>query len=126
MELKFTINLNPVTKKNSGRIAYRRLSNGKQTPIVLPSEAYERYERQCVEFMPFVDTIEHRVNVKAVFYMSTHRIVDLPNLQEALLDVLVHYGILKDDNSRIVATMDGSYVDYDKENPRTEVTITDK
>ena len=126
MELKFTINLNPVTKKNSGRIAYRRLSNGKQTPIILPSEAYERYERQCVEFMPFVDTIECRVNVKAVFYMSTHRIVDLPNLQEALLDVLVHYGILKDDNSRIVATMDGSYVDYDKENPRTEVTITDK
>ena len=126
MELKFTISLNPVTKKNSGRIAYRRLSNGKQTPIILPSEAYERYEKQCVEFMPFVDTIERRVNVKAVFYMSTHRIVDLPNLQEALLDVLVHYGILKDDNSRIVATMDGSYVDYDKENPRTEVTITDK
>lgn len=125
MELKFTINLDPVTKKNSQRIGYR-FWNEKKIPIILPSKAYERYERQCVKFMPFVDTIESRVNVKAVFYMSTHRIVDLPNLQEALLDVLVHYGILKDDNTRIVATMDGSYVDYDKENPRTEVTITDK
>lgn len=77
-------------------------------------------------FLPNVDTIEERVNVKAVFYMPTRRRVDLTNLLQALLDVLVKYGILADDNSKVVASVDGSYVDYDKENPRTEVEIYGK
>lgn len=34
--------------------------------------------------------------------------------------------ILADDNRNIVASVDGSVVLYDKENPRTEVTITKK
>lgn len=55
--------------------------------------------------------------------MPTRRRVDLVNLQEALCDILVKYGVLKDDNRNIVATMDGSMVLYDKENPRTEVEI---
>ena len=76
------------------------------------------------KFMPRVSTIDRTVNVKATFYMSTHRIVDLVNLHEALLDVLVKHRVLDDDNSRIVVSMDGSRVDYDKENPRTEVEIT--
>ena len=58
--------------------------------------------------------------------MPTRRRVDLTNLQEALCDLLVHYNIIEDDNCKIVTTMDGSYVGYDKENPRTEVEITSK
>lgn len=68
--------------------------------------------------------IDYRVNVKALYFMETHRVVDRPNLEEALLDVLVDAGVLKDDNSRIAAKADGSEVLYDKEHPRTEVTIT--
>jgi Holliday junction resolvase RusA-like endonuclease len=56
--------------------------------------------------------------------MPTKRRVDLVNLQESTLDVLVAYGIIADDNSNIVASMDGSKVLYSKENPRTEVEIT--
>ena len=37
--------------------------------------------------------------------------------------MLVKYGVIEDDNSRIIVSMDGSRVRYDKENPRTEVTI---
>lgn len=48
------------------------------------------------------------------------------NLEQALLDVMVKYGVLIDDNCKVVQSMDGSYVDYDKENPRTEVTIWEK
>lgn len=73
--------------------------------------------------MPHEKTIREPVNVRALFYMPTKRRVDLVNLEEALLDVLVHYGIIDDDNSTIVAGMDGSRVLYDKENPRTEVII---
>lgn len=75
-------------------------------------------------FVPSAQTIDKPVNVKALFYMDARRRVDLVNLQEALLDVLVRAGLLADDNSSIVASMDGSRVLYDKDRPRTEVTIT--
>ena len=57
--------------------------------------------------------------------MPTHRRVDQVNLLEATLDILVEYGVLADDNSNIVVSHDGSRVLYDKNNPRTEITITD-
>ena len=77
-------------------------------------------------FIPKGKTINTPVNVQAVFYMDSRRRVDLPNLQNALLDALVNAGLLADDNSNIVVSMDGSRVLYDKENPRTEVTICDR
>lgn len=55
--------------------------------------------------------------------MPTKRRVDLTNLLEAIDDVLVKYGVLKDDNSEIITSHDGSRVLYDKNNPRTEVVI---
>ena len=75
--------------------------------------------------MQHIDTIAHKVNVKSVYYMPNNRRVDLTNLHEALHDILVHYGVLVDDNSKIIVSTDGGYVDVDKWNPRTEVTITD-
>jgi Holliday junction resolvase RusA-like endonuclease len=56
--------------------------------------------------------------------MSTRRKVDLSNLLNSTLDILVHYGVLIDDNRNIVYSVDGSRVFYDKENPRTEIEIT--
>lgn len=76
-------------------------------------------------FVPSAQTIDKPVNVKALFYMDARRRVDLVNLQGALLDVLVRAGLLADDNSSIVASMDGSRVLYDKDRPRTEVIITE-
>jgi Holliday junction resolvase RusA-like endonuclease len=55
--------------------------------------------------------------------MDMRRKCDLTNLNEALHDILVKCGVLKDDNSKIVAATDGSRVLYDKQNPRTEVYI---
>jgi Holliday junction resolvase RusA-like endonuclease len=55
--------------------------------------------------------------------MPTKRRVDLVNLLEATCDVLVKYKVISDDNSRVVASHDGSRVFYDKENPRTEIFI---
>lgn len=118
--IKFTIQVAPITKKNHNQIIYNR-STGR--PMVIPSKQYLQYEKDCRWFIPRVDTIQNPVNVKAVFYMPTRRRVDLVNLQEALLDILVKYEVLADDNSNIVYSMDGSYVDYDKERPRTEVFI---
>lgn len=118
--MKFTIPLAPVTKKNSQRIA--RFGSGYR---ILPSAAYQRYEEDALKLLlRRHPTVKWPVEVTALFYMPTRRRVDLTNLLEALDDVLVKARILDDDNSRIIASHDGSRVLYDKANPRTEVTIT--
>lgn len=108
LDIGFTIPLDPRTKKNNGRLARR---NGRASSC-----------RQK-EFCDYQDKCGCRV--KALFYMKTHRIVDLVGLLQALDDILVHYGVLADDNSRIIVSHDGSRVLYDKDNPRTEVYITE-
>lgn len=121
VQYKFTIPLKPITKKNSQRIIKDKTGR----PRIIQSSAYMKYEKQCEPYMPHIDTIAHKVNVKSVYYMPNNRRVDLTNLHEALHDILVHYGVLIDDNCKIIVSTDGSYVDVDKWNPRTEVTITD-
>lgn len=118
-EVRFTIPLNPVTKKNSQQII---LVGGR--PRIIPSKKNKEYERECIPFLTHVEPVTGRLNVKAVYFMRTRRRVDLINLHEALHDILVKAGVLEDDNCKIIYSTDGSYVDYDKENPRTEVTIT--
>lgn len=120
MSREIIIPLAPITKKNSARIVKRK--DG--TPFIIPSVKYKQYEKKCGLYMPSNLNVNTPVNVQCIFYMPTRRRVDLVNLLEAALDVLVHYGILDDDNSNIVQRMDGSRVDYDKENPRTEIYIT--
>lgn len=120
--MKIVIPLPPITKKNSSRIVRNR-ATGKT--MIIPSKRYAEYEKAC-EGMNFgvSSPINFPCNVEAVYYMPTRRRVDLVNLEEATLDILVKFGVLVDDNRNIVYTMDGSKVLYDKENPRTEITIT--
>lgn len=118
--MHITLGLAPVSKKNHSQIAMV-----KNRPMLLPSKQYRKYEKDCAEFLlpiPF-NAFDCPVNVKCEYYMPTHRRVDLVNLEQATLDVLVKYGVLLDDNSNIVASMDGSRVFYDKEFPRTEIEI---
>lgn len=56
--------------------------------------------------------------------MPTRRRCDLTNMLEAVDDIMVKYKLLQDDNCKIIVGHDGSRVLYDKENPRTEITIT--
>ena len=121
-KLEFTIELPPITKKNSQRIVYNKST---RRPIIVPSEKYKEYERSCGYFLKGRGLmISEPVNVKATYYMPTKRRVDLTNLHESLHDILVAYGVLEDDNSNIIVSTDGSRVKYDKERPRTEVVIT--
>ena len=117
--MKITIQLNPVTKKNSQQII-----KIKNRYMIIPSKQYRQYEKEVKQFMPDIETINYPVNVKCLYYMKTKRKVDLNNLLEATTDVLVKYKILEDDNSKIVVSHDGSRVLYDKNNPRTEIIIT--
>jgi Holliday junction resolvase RusA-like endonuclease len=131
MKLTFEIPLEPRTKKNSAMIA----GIGSRCPFcgkfkkqfIRQGRAHDIYVHKA---LPYVKPIPEKpidtpVHIKYLFYMGTHRIVDKLNLQAAADDLLVMAGVLKDDNSRIVVSHDGSRVLYDKERPRTEIIITD-
>ena len=122
-EIKYTIKLPPITKKNSQQI----LTNPKTgRPFIMPSKKFKEYERDAVWFLKPMPPrpIECRVNIKCLFYLPTRRLTDLTNLLESVDDLLVHAGIIADDHYGIVEAHDGSRCFVDKDNPRTEITIT--
>lgn len=122
-EITYTIKMPPITKKNSQQI----LTNKKTgRPFIMPSKQYKAYERDAAWYlMPRPPKpIECSCNIKCLFYMPTRRKTDLTNLLEAVDDLLVHVGIIADDHYGIVTAHDGSRCYWDKDNPRTEITIT--
>ena len=119
--IKFTVNLPPISKKNSQQILINKATG---RPFIMPSKQYKEYEKAALWFIPKVETIDKPVNVQCLFYMPTRRKCDLVNMQEAILDVMVKAGLIADDNYTIVQSMNGSRVFYDKKYPRTEVYIT--
>lgn len=122
--LEFTIPVDPRSKKNSMQI----LINPKtHRPFVMPSAQYKKWVKDCRIHIPHIEVpIAYPINLKCVYYMKTRRRVDITNLHSAVSDMLVEHKILADDNRDIAATYDGSIVLYDKDNPRTEITITRK
>lgn len=94
-------------------------------PFVAPSEEYKLYEGSAMWFIPKNNYIDYPVNVKCLFYMPTKRRCDLTNLLESIDDIMVKARLLADDSYTIIVGHDGSRVLYDKNNPRTEVYITE-
>lgn len=135
MIIKFTVPINPVTKKNHSRI----VTSGKRCPVckkgeyykLLPSKQYDKYECKIAYhlrklYTQIGETIGYPINLECHFYCDTHRQSDLVGHLQAIQDLLVKYKCLEDDCRDIVASTDGSVVLYDKENPRTEIIITKK
>jgi len=112
----------PVTKKNSQQIV--RAGKGGRL-FIKQSARYEQYEATASYFLSPKppDPIDYPVNVKCTYFMPSRRRVDLSNLLAATHDVLTKFFILADDNRDVIASVDGSRVYYDKENPRVEITI---
>ena len=119
-EQRIILPIAPITKKNHSQIIMV-----KGRPMLIPSKQYKQYEKDCGFFLANVEPFLSPCNMKCLYYMPTRRRVDLVNLLEATCDILVHYGILIDDNSNYVVGHDGSRVLYDKENPRTEIYLTE-
>ena len=115
------IPLDPKVKKNNQKI----ITNSKtKAPMIVQNDRYRQYERDAGWFLRKPkQPIDYPVNVRCIFYRQTARRVDLTNLLEAIDDILVKYGVLKDDNFQIIAGHDGSRVYIDREKPRTEIYI---
>lgn len=131
MELHYTIPLDPRTKKNHMKIA----GKGRRCPVcrkfesqfVTQSKVHDRYHADALPFLRPLprQPLDIPVIVKYHFFMQTHRRVDKNNLSACADDLLVDAGVLMDDNSNIIVSHDGTRVFYDKENPRTEIYITE-
>lgn len=127
----YTIPLDPRTKKNSQMIA----GTGARCPycrkhqrqFIRQGAANRDYTVKAYPYLrPKPDApIDTPIHIKYLFYMGTRRKVDKLNLQAAADDLLVLAEVIKDDNSSIVKSHDGSRVLYDKQNPRTEIYIYD-
>lgn len=127
--IKYTILLDPRTKKNHMTIA----GAGPRCPVcgkparqfVKQGAAYDEFASAAVWFLrPLpAQPISEPVEITYTFYMKTHRKVDQLNLEAAMDDILVSAKVIRDDNADIVKSHDGSRVYYDKENPRVEILI---
>ena len=124
MDIEFTLPIKPRTKKNSS--SFVTLKNGRT--ILLPSKYYRAFEKEAVSYVESLfgnlEPIDRPINLCCVFYKDKNHISDLVGYLQAIQDTLVKAGLLKDDNSNIVASTDGSRVELDRENPRIEVKIT--
>ena len=123
MIFRYLIPENPISKKNSQRIATNH-KTGK--PFILQSKNYTDFEAAASYYLQPKpkDPIDYPVTVRCIFYMRTRRKVDKSNLEAAIHDILTKFGIIADDNRDIVASTDGSRVYYDKDNPRVEIEIS--
>lgn len=117
------IPLNPKTKKNNQKIVRNPRT---KAYMIVQSDSYKQYEHQAGWFLRKPsEPISEPVNVKCLFYRDSDRRCDLTNLLEAIDDILVHYGILSDDNFHVIHSHDGSRVFVDRKKPRTEIVIED-
>lgn len=110
-------NMRPAKRKGGGLMLIQSQSYIDFAEIARP-QLQVQHKKQCGS------PIDYPVNVKIVYYRGDRRRTDLVNLQNATLDIMTDSGVIADDNYKIVAGLDGSRVYYDKDNPRTEITIT--
>lgn len=116
-ELKITLPGSVRSKKNSKRIFAR----GRFTKV-LPSEAYERWEkeaRRCASPGSRVAPLNCTVEVEAHFYYRGPK-PDLSGCLESVGDALE--GLIWA-NDTLIKSWDGSRLHHDLRNPRTEITV---
>lgn len=65
------------------------------------------------------------INIAMEFYYPTKRAKDIDNSVSAVLDAMVHAGVIEDDNINFVDSISASFSGYDKENPRVIIYLDD-
>ena len=120
--MKLVLYGNPATKKNSMQI-FKNHKTGQR--YLSQSDRYKEYAEDCGRQITgkYKKAIDYPINLKCVYYRKTKHCVDLTNLLAATCDILTDYGVIADDNYKIVVSHDGSRVDFDKSNPRVEIEI---
>ena len=117
-----------ISKKNSLQMA-KNPKTGKMFPT--ESQAYKKYQKLAKPYLkPMSDPIDYPVNLKVTYWIKKNKDgsipktkLDLINLLNATCDILTYYEIIKDDDCKIVAGLDGSRVIYTSDEEYTEIEI---
>lgn len=123
--IKLTLPGSIRSKKNSKQAIMIGGKNCQRRPMIVPSKAYQLWEREArkalILALPFgFKPIEGALEIRAMIYYKGPR-PDLSGCLESVGDCL--QGLVYDDDGQI-ESWDGSRVIHDKDNPRTEVEIT--
>lgn len=125
--IQYVILGTPKTKKNSMNLVK---VHGRMIPV--QSDAYKKFEATSAQYLqPKPEKpIDYPVEVTCLYFYPLNkdgsmpkRPVDLLNLMAASHDVLVKHGILADDNTQIIRSVDGSRLIWCTEDPKTIITI---
>lgn len=109
----------PRTKKNSSRIALT--PDNKR--VLLPSKAYEQYEKVALIQLARVQAVHGPISVMCRYYLQNRaHWPDLVGLLQATSDILQEAKVIDDD--KYIVNYDGSMIaGLDKDNPRVEIII---
>lgn len=121
--IKIEIPLLCRSKKNSQQIFVNKRTNKR---FVTQSNLYKQFENDCFYFLPRLkEPIDRPVNLKCTFIVPDRKKRDLTNLENAIADILVKYGVLADDNYTILSGWNGSKIKYQKGIAKIIIEITD-
>lgn len=114
----------PYVKKSNQRVQMRG-----RHPVKVNTPNYNAWAKSARKqindrVIKPANPIDYPVNLKCRFFVRTRGAVDLSALYEGIQDILVELKILADDEWKIVASHDGSGVEWDPDRPRMEITIT--
>ncbi len=128
MTMRFTIEGQPASKKNSLRAFQVR---GRQ--VVMQSKQSTAWEKTAIEQLlagkfkyrndPNCHRAEQRWNLRALFYRTHEAPGDLGNFLASACDALERAGVVE--NDRYIAGFDGSRMLVDKARPRVEIELTE-
>ena len=119
--IKIVIPLLCRSKKNSEEIAINQKT---MKPMIIQSKYYRQFERDCGYFLKrYAKHINTPVNLKCTFIVPDKRKRDLTNLENAIADIMIKYGVIEDDNYNIVGGWDGSRIIYEKGKEETIIEI---
>jgi Holliday junction resolvase RusA-like endonuclease len=110
------------SKKNSKSIIMVGGKNVPRRPLLVPSKAYETWEKQARASMwgkAIIPPLSCAVHVEAHFYYKGPQ-PDLSGCMESIADCLE--GILWADDG-FIYSWDGSRMHHDLDNPRTEIIV---
>ena len=117
--MEIVIQGQPRTKKNGSRIALT--PDNKR--VLLPSKAYEQYERVALVQLARVQAVHGPISVMCRYFLQNRaHWPDLVGLLQATSDILQAAGVIDDD--KYIVNYDGSMIaGLDKDNPRVEIII---
>lgn len=108
------------SKKNS------RITNRK-TGMSFPSKKYTEWHKGAMKQLEEQGVpIKKALFVEAIaltFYLPDKRKTDLTNKAESIMDLLVDYGLIDDDNCFVCPDIQLLFAGVDRENPRCEITL---